>query len=155
MTCKPVIPPSCKPTPFVGYASAARWVRLTYSASVSLKMQLIDDMARLLARTYRPTDHFPLTAAQCHALIEALDNQIPDVAPTTCVDLDFRLLETQIYHLNQWRYWVETQLAEQLTKVNIKTIGGHIAHERIKLMYNNLTDLKRRLRAPVWRDPAS
>ena len=149
--CKTLPKPLCQPTPFVGHHTAARWVRLTQSGAISLKMQLIDDMARLLAGTLKPSDHFPLTSNQCLSLIESLDAQLPPIVePLTrqTPELQFRLLESQLYQLNQWRYWVECQLAEQMAKVNPTTIGGHIAHERIKLLYANLTDLKQRLRVP-------
>jgi hypothetical protein len=139
--------PKCKPTPFVGDAEAARWVRLNYHQVTCLLIQLKQEEGFLKAKLLRASDHFPLTAEQIRPLIDKIENQLPGMAisfdPMT--ELEIRLLETDCYHLNQWRYWVEGWLASRYQHVDTSTIGGYIEGEKITGLFDQLSDLKRRL----------
>ncbi|GAB2572023.1 hypothetical protein [Spirosoma areae] len=147
--CKTLPKHECRPTPFVGYAEAARWISLKHCQALELKSHLSCDLQYLLKKvpSYK---EFPLEPRQCLAIIECLDAQLPATAPENCcTELSFRLKESDIYLLRRWVQWMDQFLADLATPIDELTIGGAIAMKKAERLYEKLTEFRKRLAAPI------
>lgn len=144
----PLAKPRCMPTPLIDEPQAGRWIKLPFCRAKFLTLNMALNLQSL---SRKPKPGGPsITVEQCRALIQLIEEQLPDEAPDLCCTLmDLRFTAHQLYDLNGWRYWLETELADTISRLNTSTIGGQILAGKIEQMYAKLGEIKKALAPPI------